>query len=106
MQAAAGYGQPIMQAAAGVGEYFANPGVAGIGEYELAGYGQSDGVLDEGIPPNIDAAEYAISRVEAMSGGCSDGVNTWIPETAAVAIDDGSDGCRTGILDGRGGVFD
>ena len=106
-QAAAGVGE-YTQAAAGVGEYFAQ-GVSGIGEYEaVSGFGTSE-LMDEGIHPNLTAAERELSVAEAVAGlgGTPDANYRSIVQAQQVAapVLDAPGGSRAGILQGGDGIF-
>lgn len=107
-QAAAGYSQ----AAAGVGEYFAT-GTQGVGEYFATnGFGEYTqaaagmGMMDEGIMPDTNSAEYALSVAEATAGvGDAEAISTVNPSDMALPISDNTEGLRTGILEGGDGIF-
>lgn len=112
MQAAAGYGAPPMlsQAAAGVGEYVAT-GVQGIGDYEVVsgvGGGGSFGYEDDGIPPNLRSAEWALNVAEQAAGiGLGDIATKsqqW-PMMQAKPVDEHLKGARAGTLAGSNGIF-
>lgn len=102
-----GLGQ-LTQAAAGTGEYFM-PGLQGIGEYEaVEGYGAlgQQPYTDEGIHPNLNAAEHALTVAEAAAGvGDLPLQSTVDPYQVAAPIMDGPTGSRAGILEGGDGIF-
>jgi hypothetical protein len=105
-QAAAGMGQ-ITQAAAGTGEYVA-VGVEGIGEYEENPVSGLAAFTDEGIHPNLNSAEQALSVAEAAAGVGSAEVplqSTVNPTMIADPISDLPQGSRAGILAGGDGIF-
>lgn len=107
-QAAAGYGSELQQAAAGVGEFFL-PGAKALGEYEAsADFGPLSGLgaVDDGIHPNLDAAEHALSVSEAAAGiGDLPMWNEVDAFQVAAPVMDGPQGSRAGILQGSDGVF-
>lgn len=91
-----------------MGEFYL-PGVQGIGEYEATSAYQGLGapnVTDEGIHPNLDAAEHALSVAEAAAG-IGDMPLTSIQNAYQVAapVQDGPAGSRAGILQGSEGIF-
>jgi hypothetical protein len=97
----------VTQAAAGMGEFFL-PGVSGLGEYEaVEGYnGMGASYVDEGIHPNLDAAERALTVAEAAAGiGDLPLTSTLNPYQVAAPIMDGPTGSRAGILKGPEGIF-
>jgi len=111
MQAAAGYGAtPYMQAAAGMGEFFLQ-GAQGVGEYEQTnGFGSpADAWMDEGIHPDMNSAEQALTVSEAAAGVNGFGdipadsiVNPEVVESGPWQDDED---LRTGVLRGEGGIF-
>lgn len=138
-QAAAGYGnlqqmyanrggygefyetQPVPgleQAAAGMGEYYAF-GAEGIGEYESAPAAAGPGgYTDDGIHPNLNAAEQMLDVAEAAAGldnmvtqaaaGFGSDIplqSTVDPMIRAMNIPDMPGGSRAGTLAGGDGIF-
>jgi hypothetical protein len=112
-QAAAGMGAPqLTQAAAGaMGEYIVSGG-QGIGEYEeVTPQYHMPVVTDEGISPDLNSAERALSVSEAAAGVGAMG-NYDVPLQSTVnpmgrqeAIPDMPGGSRAGTLAGNNGVF-
>lgn len=115
-QAAAGMGQNgggamLTQAAAGYGEYIVQ-GANGIGEYEqVTPQYTAPAQMDEGISPDLDSAERAMSIAEAAAGvgafGDSDVPlqSTVYPTGVPEAIPDMPGGSRAGTFAGGNGVF-
>ncbi len=108
-QAAAGYGASPMltQAAAGTGEYIAS-GVNGIGEYEEVATSTQLMSVDEGIYPNTQTAEQALSIAEAAAGVGSADVplqSTVDPSGMSSLIGDAPGGSRVGVFRGGDGIF-
>lgn len=137
-QAAAGYGYgmgaegpPLMQAAAGLQQMYANPplgeyyayGAEAIGEYEAVAGGGMGEVTDEGIYPNLHNAEQALNVAEAAAGVGGFGAEgpmltqaaagygdlplqqTVEPMIRSLDIPDEPGGSRAGILAGGDGIF-
>jgi hypothetical protein len=112
MQAiAGGMGDAVLaEAAAGMpmGEYFAQ-GVTGIGDYEITPMtrmGYHGMGTDDGIRPDLHSAERALSVAEAAAGiGDIPPQSIWKPDQIAVPIGDQTDGTRSGVLEGRDGIF-
>jgi len=114
-QAAAGMGQPgaprLSQAAAGVGEYLVQGG-KGIGEYEevVPQYSAPE-FIQEGISPDLNSAERALSVAEAAAGVGAYGdeqvplQSTVYPTGSPEAIPDMPGGSRAGTFAGNNGVF-
>lgn len=94
-QQAAGFGSfPLLQAAAGVGEYEVVPGYSGFG------------MVDEGVAPNLYAAEQALNVAEAAAGfGDLTSVNISDPAMQVVQVPDEPGGSRSGTLAGQNGIF-
>jgi len=108
-QAAAGFGaSQLQQAAAGMGEFFM-PGATAIGEYEATPDFGPLGAMphtDEGIHPNLHAAERALTVAEAAAGiGDLPMMATVDAYQVAAPVMDAPGGSRAGILYGSEGIF-
>ena len=122
-QAAAGFGAGLQQMYANpMGEYYAY-GLEGVGEYETmpsAGPAMAEPYIDNGIMPNLHAAEQALNVAEAAAGfgngpemltqaaagfGDLPLQSTVEPMIRAMDIPDEPGGSRAGILAGGDGIF-
>jgi hypothetical protein len=108
-QAAAGYGgnAKLTQAAAGTGEYVSY-GASGVGDYEEVATRPMAMTVDEGVYPNLNSAEQALSVAEAAAGVGSMDVplqSTVDPMVMADPIADEPRGSRAGLFAGGDGIF-
>ena len=106
MQAAAGAGALVTQAAAG--EYLVY-GAEGIGDnYEMLPTRSMNVHIDEGVMPNLHSAEQALNVMEAAAGvGMSEIPlqSTVNPLQTETPIGDEPRGSRSGVFAGGGGIF-
>lgn len=95
MQQAAGFGNmQLLQAAAGMGEYEVVPGYSGMG------------MTDEGVAPNLFAAEQALNVAEAAAGvGDLSMVSISDPAQQVIAVPDEPGGSRAAVFAGPNGIF-
>ena len=95
MQQAAGFGNmQLLQAAAGMGEYEVVPGYSGMG------------MTDEGVAPNLFAAEQALNVAEAAAGiGDLSMVSISDPAQQVIAVPDEPGGSRAAVFAGQNGIF-
>lgn len=109
-QGVGGFGAtPLLsEAAAGTGAYNAHS-VSGIGDYEaVAAYGElgASKMTDEGIMPNLNEAERALTVAEAAAGIGDLPMRSIVePTMIADPINESPEGSRAGIFGGRDGVF-
>lgn len=112
VQPAAGFGQNnggaiVTQPAAGTGEYLVY-GAEGVGDYSEVPIAPTPMSWDEGVLPTLDAAERALNVMEAAAGVGSSEIPAQVtvnPVDYAQPIGDEPRGSRSGVFDGKGGIF-
>jgi hypothetical protein len=106
MQAAAGAGAVVTQAAAG--EYLVY-GAEGLGDnYEMLPTAQVPMSMDEGVMPNLHSAEQSLNVMEAAAGVGMAEIplqSTVNPLQLETPIGDEPAGSRSGVFEGGGGIF-
>jgi hypothetical protein len=100
-------GAMVTQPAAGTGEYLVY-GAEGVGDYQQVPVVGAPTTWDEGVLPTMDSAEHALNVMEAAAGVGSSDIPmqmTVNPTDYARPIGDEPGASRSGVFEGKGGIF-